>query len=100
MTSERAQPSARHYREIWYSITEDHGPSEEPPRHRLVLGCRMVSPRDIAERCAEDYFDTHDGWEAAWPLTFVLYADARSAALGTFSVSIESRPTFTAEAIK
>lgn len=49
----------------------------------------------IAEECAQDYFDNHDGWEAAWPVTFKIF-DELGEIKGVFLVELENTPTFTA----
>jgi hypothetical protein len=49
----------------------------------------------IAEECAEDYHNNHDGWEASWPVTFVMW-DHRGEELGTCEVSRETAPVFQA----
>lgn len=49
----------------------------------------------IAEECAQDYHQNHDGWEAHWPVTFVMW-DAQGKELGTCEVYRESEPVFQA----
>lgn len=51
-----------------------------------------------AEKCAEDFFDNHDGWERSdWRdgVKFTLWRDDRTL-IGTFSVVMEMQPSFTA----
>ncbi|MCP9270172.1 hypothetical protein M5U04_19340 [Xenorhabdus sp. XENO-1] len=52
------------------------------------------SPRYLAEMCAKDYNDNHDGWEAYWPIDIVVFAEDSS--IGVFRVEQKYNPTFTA----
>lgn len=54
---------------------------------------------DVAEDCAEDYFDNHDGWEAIWPLEITLYNLDETRIIGKFRVELEQRPHFSATKI-
>lgn len=51
-----------------------------------------------ATEAAEDYHDGHDGWEAKWPRTFVLYREDGSE-IGRAVVEREAVPSFTHEAV-
>jgi hypothetical protein len=76
--------------EFWYSVRE-HG--EERYHHRSVFG----DPRDLAAEAADDYWANHDGWESAWPLTFVIYESEDGPVLAAFEVSMETVPQFCVE---
>ena len=49
----------------------------------------------VAEMAAEDYHSNHDGWEASWPLTFVI-TDMGGNRLGQCLVERETVPQFRA----
>lgn len=52
-----------------------------------------------ATECAENFFNHRNGWEATWPLTFVLF-DVVDVELGRFYVEIEVTPDFRARRVK
>ena len=52
-----------------------------------------------AEDAADDYFHNHNGWEAGWPLTFVLALE-EGPELGRFTVEQEPRPEFVASKLE
>ncbi len=54
-----------------------------------------VNPDYVAEDAAQDLFESHDGWEATWPLVFVLFS-VTGYKLGRFSVELEHQPAFSA----
>lgn len=47
----------------------------------------------IAQECAEDFHNEHDGWESRWPRNFTLLDDSGNE-LGTFKVDREYEPSF------
>ena len=49
----------------------------------------------IVEDMADDYHTNHDGWEANWPLTFVIL-DEGNHELGRYLVDRETIPSFLA----
>ncbi|MDI6637075.1 hypothetical protein [Pantoea dispersa] len=49
---------------------------------------------EIAQEAAEDFYENHDGWEAAWPREIEIFADGLS--LGIFEVEREFTPVFSA----
>ena len=51
----------------------------------------------IAEDAAENYHDSHDGWESVWSLTFEIFLEGGKS-LGEFVVDLEARPHFSATA--
>jgi len=53
----------------------------------------------IAQDCAKNYHDWHDGWEGSWPMDFRI-VNKSGAALGTYSVDRETRPYFVTRGIK
>lgn len=50
----------------------------------------------IAEQCAEDWHNNHDGFEARWPRVFALYKDKVGPPFAKFSVDRETVPQFNA----
>ncbi|MBD2801779.1 hypothetical protein ID854_15355 [Xenorhabdus sp. M] len=51
-----------------------------------------ASPQNLAEICAKDYYDNHDGWGAYWPIDIMILAGGES--LGVYRVTQEYNPTF------
>ena len=55
----------------------------------------------VAEECAQDYHDNHDGWELqSWPYTFSLRGTEDGPVHVRFAVDREAVPSFTALALK
>lgn len=54
--------------------------------------------RWLAQEAASDYHHNHDGWEATWPLDFVLLHEDK--VIGRFTVERDHEPVFYAEACK
>lgn len=54
----------------------------------------VLSPKYLAEMCAKDYNDNHEGWGAYWPIDIAVFTEGKS--LGVFRVAQEYNPTFTA----
>ena len=55
----------------------------------------------VAEECAQDYHDNHDGWELqSWPYTFSLRETEDGPVGARFAVDREAVPSFTALALK
>lgn len=52
---------------------------------------------DIAQECAQQDWDDHDGWESKWPKTFSIFHDGEL--LGYVEVEMEMEPTFSASII-
>lgn len=80
---------------IFYRVIEhcENSHHEAPPCSQgLSYGVTEMEARE----CAQDYWDNHDGWEASWPLTFVLHDGEGGPELGRFFVDMEARPSFTA----
>jgi hypothetical protein len=50
--------------------------------------------KDLAEECAEHFYDYNDGVEYTWPLKFDVIYDDKS--LGVFIVGLTAEPVFTA----
>lgn len=46
----------------------------------------------LAEECAQDYYDHHDGWESKWPLDIEVFRNNES--LGLFTVEQDIEPVF------
>lgn len=49
---------------------------------------------DIAQECAEQDWNDHDGWESKWPKTFSIFSDGEL--LGFVKVGMEMEPSFSA----
>ena len=49
---------------------------------------------EIAQECAEQDWNDHDGWESSWPKTFSIFADGDL--LGFVNVDMEMEPVFSA----
>ncbi|MGM0935919.1 MAG: hypothetical protein ACQEWL_04785 [Pseudomonadota bacterium] len=47
----------------------------------------------LAETCAEDFYDNHDGWEVEWPCLFMIWID--DTYLGMFEAELDHTPVFT-----
>jgi hypothetical protein len=81
---------------IWYSADDGEG------RHPMDLrggGWDVTDDFEcalIVTDCAEDYFHQHDGWEASWPRTFLIYATEDGPPVARLHVHCESVPQFTA----
>lgn len=54
----------------------------------------------LAEWCAEDYWDNHDGWEDRWPKTIVLYLTEDGPECVEFEVEVEAVPQFSASEVE
>ncbi|PHM51876.1 hypothetical protein [Xenorhabdus hominickii] len=80
---------------IEYAIISENNFDGLTDRYALKDDKRAISsPKHLAEMCAKDYHDNHDGWEAYWPLDIVVFADGKY--LGVFRIMQEYNPTFTA----
>lgn len=79
---------------IWYSTGDEHRYAMEISSVRSLH--RPREQRDIAEECAADFHDRHDGWECDWPRQFVLYDSPDGPALTTLTVDRETVPHFVA----
>ena len=53
----------------------------------------------IAEKCADDWHDNHDGWESGWPRVFAIFADKTSPAIAKFNIEREYEVTFSATSV-
>jgi hypothetical protein len=74
-----------------YYVVEDGGGPED--NFKVP---KAGEDRDLtftARYCAEDYHSNHDGWEASWPLTFVIL-DEDLNELGCFLIDREAIPQF------
>lgn len=80
-------------RKLWYRVVEDGGDEryEKTWGYTFSISGAMTIAGDDA---AEDYFYSHDGWEAKWPLTFALYESEDGPELGRCEVDMETVPTF------
>jgi hypothetical protein len=58
----------------------------------FVPGAESRDFEIMAEHCAEDYHNNHDGWESSWPLEFRIWEDG--VLVARISVERESRPHF------
>lgn len=57
-------------------------------------GVALKGSRQLAETCAEDFHQNHDGWDASWPLRFVLFGNDEF--LGEYVVDRVAVPQFEA----
>jgi hypothetical protein len=71
---------------------EDHGGSPEDC-FELKTKWSEKYLRWVAQDAAENYWNNHDGWEASWPLEFVILGDELEE-LGRFTVDMEAVPQF------
>lgn len=95
---------------MWYSV-EDAGDERfsvdtvfAPHEPRECFG-EMVTwdgcdQEAAATDAAEDYYNSHDGWESRWPLVFTLYASEDGPALAKVTVEQESEPVFYGRVVK
>lgn len=72
----------------------DHGEGDTPD-FKFFSAHGETDLKWIAEGAAEDYFQHHDGWEASWPLTFVIFDDDEKE-IGRVLVQHETVPSFRA----
>ena len=52
----------------------------------------------LAEDCAKNYHNQHDGWESSWPITITIYR-LDETKLGSFEVDRDVEPVFSARKI-
>lgn len=80
---------------IYYATEECFG-----GRYKLDGEFQIYDENDlefIAEQCAGDYWDNHDGYESNWPLSFRIYKEDDSSGLIYESiVEMEMSPDFSA----
>ena len=81
---------------IYYSAYES-----ERTRHQVTLACEYdlseaSDIEQIAELCADDWHDNHDGFEAKWPRVFAIFIDKTGPCFARFEVVREYEPTFCA----
>lgn len=82
---------------VYYSVPEH----DAETRHRISeTTWNFDDPDCLAEECAEDYHHEHDGWEATWPLTFILYETKDGPERARMSVDCETVPSFTATEVE
>lgn len=54
----------------------------------------------IAEDCAKNFFDYHEGWDYTWPITFHLFHELDDEEpFATVKVNQEMKPTFSASVL-
>lgn len=80
---------------IFYAILEHCDESITPGDLILMNLYFLGETSEMAEWAAKDYHQRHDGWEAAWPLTFVLF-DENEKEIGRYLVDREVEPIFRA----
>ncbi len=62
----------------------------------LVSSCWGEEDKEwLAEDCAKNYHQHHDGWESSWPITIIVYR-LDGTKLGTFDVDRDVEPVFSA----
>ena len=85
--------------DIWSYYDPEYHTSEDPA---AVYAYEWEMPREetntelVAEIAAKDYYRRH-AWEHSWPLVIVVLK--RGVEVGTFEVSLDMAPTFTATAL-
>ena len=85
--------------QVWYART-DYGTEY---RHELTVQGRYDltdkwDRESLIKDCADDYHSNHDGWEAAWPITFALFATEEGPEVARFDVERDVEPVFYARA--
>lgn len=80
---------------IYYSVPTHC----EESRYELELPdpyclARPLEQSEIAELCADDYWSSHDGWEASWPLDFALFESEDGPEIARCLVDMEAVPQF------
>jgi len=55
---------------------------------------RPIEQEEILERCAEDFFYNHDGWESSWPVLFALHDGEDGGELCRLMIDREDQPYF------
>lgn len=73
---------------FWYLAVEDLSD------YRYEATCNSADRELQAEIAAEDYHGNHDGWEARWPRTFVLFDSPDGPEVARFTVEREYDPQF------
>jgi len=53
----------------------------------------------VAQDCAENYHNQHDGWESSWPVEMTIWREDGTL-LGRFSVELEHEPSFSAREVR
>jgi hypothetical protein len=82
---------------VYYSVPEH----DAETRYRIAeTTWNFDDPDYLAEECAENYHHEHDGWEADWPLTFVLYETKDGPERARMSVDCKPVPWFTATEVE
>lgn len=86
-----------------YAILE-HDPKLEdqfgPVKYDVLGGNESHSAHWAAEECAQHFWAYHDGWEASWPLTVVLFDEQGVEEFGRFKVEMDLEPTFVTSVVK
>lgn len=78
---------------VYYSVVEH----DAETRYRLAeTTWNFDDPDYLAEECAADYHNAHDGWEATFPLTFAMYETEDCPERARMIVDREDVPSFTA----
>ncbi|CDM92183.1 hypothetical protein L7G72_10185 [Xenorhabdus bovienii] len=84
---------------IEYAVIGKNNSDDLTDRYALKNDTLNASSlKRLAEMCAKDYNDNHDGWGAYWPIDIVVFSEGRS--VGVFRVEQEYNPTFTASCQK
>ena len=78
---------------VWYCVDD----SDPCNGHTLKTLDRPPYYWDvIANECADDYHNNHDGWESTWPLRFFLRETEDGPIVAVFDVDREVVPQFSA----
>lgn len=77
---------------MWYSIDDSEQRFEHDVGHLSIN--HKLDTEMMANQCAQDYFDNHDGWESSWPLDLFLYETEDGPSVAKLSVEMEAEPVF------
>ena len=83
---------------VWYAVPWDPVGEGASERYSCPVLAIYVGEKpwfdEIARLCADDYHTHHDGWEASWPLTLVLYESEDGPEMARFTVDRVVGPVF------
>jgi hypothetical protein len=82
--------------EVWYAALPEKDDRMYVDFPRDIDVSDPVDAWSAALAAAEDLHDEHDGWEASWPVTIILFVSETGPEAARFLVDREARPVFTA----
>lgn len=77
---------------MWYSVNESNYRHECKTSHLSID--RQADLEMMANQCAENFFNEHDGWECSWPIDITLYETEDDPVVAKLSVEMEAQPVF------